>query len=443
MRSWEVFLRIKGWNSEYPSVNKFLSHYARKVKSEKTRENVGLILKGFCEFAGKKPDELVEYTPKKASEIVQNYVDSLAQKDRSIRYVNVCMAYLKTFFEVNDFKGSRAIDVDRHYQPSRYMKRSEYIPTAAEIYNMAYAAGTKRNRALVLALYTSGLRNSTLRALLFCDVKDELEKEIDLVKLPVYPEMKKVDPGACKNNIPYYTFLSKDATEALRQYCEERKQTLGNINDDEPLFASESTNVEPQTRRHTLVMKKSLEEMVKRAARSTSLKRWSSVYPHCLRKAFESALRNAGLDLKDQEFLIGHILPGAQDTYYDKTKVEDLRRKYAKVNFFPDRGYSTDDSRKKQLMDMVKVIGFSEDKIKRIEEALAKYEHVDEALDEIRKLSLESYKKVKDCSGDGGFRKHEVQVVQGENTLVKLLDCGWDLVKELSNDRFVLKRDFD
>jgi len=53
-----------------------------------------------------------------------------------------------------------------------------------------------------------------------------------------------------------------------------------------------------------------------------------------LRKAFESALRNAGLDLQDQEFLIGHIIPGAQDTYYDKTKVEDLRRKYAKVNFF-------------------------------------------------------------------------------------------------------------
>jgi len=92
------------------------------------------------------------------------------------------LAFLKTFFKVNGFKGTGALEVERHYQPSRYRKRSEYIPTSSEIYNMAFAAGTKRNRAVILALYTSGLRNSTLRALLFGDVKEELEKEIDLVK---------------------------------------------------------------------------------------------------------------------------------------------------------------------------------------------------------------------------------------------------------------------
>jgi hypothetical protein len=53
--------------------------------------------------------------------------------------------------------GARALEVERHYQPSRYMKRSEYIPTSTEIFNMALAAGSKRNRALVLAAYTSGL----------------------------------------------------------------------------------------------------------------------------------------------------------------------------------------------------------------------------------------------------------------------------------------------
>jgi len=406
-------------------------------------------LKALCRFAGKGPDDLVKLTPKAASTLVQDYVDSLAEKDYSIRYVNVCLAFLKTFFKVNGFKGSKALEVERHYQPARYRKRSEYIPTSAEIHNMAFAAGSTRNRALIFVLYTSGLRNSTLRALLYRDVKDELESEVETIKLPVYPEMKKMDDGACKGNIPYYSFISKAAVEALREYCVERRRMYGSIEDDEPLFASDSTNVPAEIRRHTLVMKKSLEAMVKRAARKAGIKRWLSVYPHCLRKAFESALRNAGLDLKDQEFLIGHILPGTQDTYYDKTKVEDLRRKYAQVIFFPERVYSGEDFRKRQVLDTAKLLGFSEERIKKVEEALAKYERVDEALEEIKKLSLESYKEsdernsVNNYNGKGDCSKSEITIVQGEQKLIRFMSEGWDLVKELSNDRFILKNGYN
>ena len=176
---------------------------------------------------------------------------------------------------------------------------------------------------------------------------------------------------------------------------------------------------------------------------------WEYMTPHSLRKAFERAVRNSGLDTKDQEFLMGHILPGSQDTYYDKTKVEDLRRKYAQVNFFPERVYSDEDFRKRQVLDTAKLLGFPEDRIKRIEEALAKYEHVDEALEEIKKLSLESYKESDkgnsdvDCNGEGNCGKHEIRIVRNEQRLIRLLSEGWDLVKELSSDRFVLKKSLD
>ena len=53
-----------------------------------------------------------------------------------------------------------------------------------------------------------------------------------------------------------------------------------------------------------------------------------------MRKSFENAVRNSGLDTKDQEFLMGHILPGAQDTYMDKTRIEEFRSKYEKIKFF-------------------------------------------------------------------------------------------------------------
>lgn len=64
---------------------------------------------------------------------------------------------------------------------------------------------------------------------------------------------------------------------------------------NEPLFASESPNVPVEVSRRTLLVKKSLEAMVKRAACKAGLKSWQDVRPHCLRKAFELSLRNVGL----------------------------------------------------------------------------------------------------------------------------------------------------
>lgn len=440
---WETFLKVSGWESDYESVAKILRYYKRKLQSEGTKANVCQILKGFCVFAGKNPDEAVGLGVEEASRLVQDYVDSLAGRGLSIRYVNASLAFLKTFFRVNGFKENKSLQVERHYQPPRYRKTGEYIPTSAEIYDMALASGSARNKAAVLTLYTSGLRNSTLRALLYRDVMDEVEKGMKIVILPVYPEMKKIDGGACKGNIPYYSFMSRETTEAVREYFTERSETNKSIEGDEPMFASESTNVPAEVSRRTPIMKKSLEAMVKRAARKAGLKRWQDVRPHCLRKAFEYALRNAGLDPKDQEFLMGHILPGTQDTYYDKTKVDYLRQKYSKVAFFPERAYSDEDFRKRQILDTAKLLGFSEDKIKKVEEALAKYERVDEALEEIKKLKTDaeqengrqkiSHKKI-------GRADRRISIVRGERGLVKSLNNGWDLIRELSDDRFMLRR---
>jgi len=431
--NWEDFLQINGWKSNFQSVNRLLRHYQRKTRSEHTRANACQTVKALSEFADKGPEDFVTLSPSKASSLVQDFVDSLANKGYSIRYVNVSLAYLKTFFKVNGFKGNKALEVERHYQPSRYRKREEYIPTSDEIYKMAYASGSTRNKALVLALYTSGLRNSTLRALLYQDVKDDVENGQDILNVPVYAEMKKVVPGACKGNIPYYSFFSSETAEAIRQYFTKRVTILGAIGDNEPLFSSSSRNLIPELRRKTPVMKKTLEHLVKRAARDAGVQKWKFVTPHCLRKAFESALRNSGMDTKNQEFLMGHILPGSQDTYYDKTKIEDLRRKYAQVEFFPQKNYPSEELRKKQVLDTARLFGYDEDKIKRVEEALAKYASVDDAIEEIRKLSLEGYRLRENP-------KKEPKKIINENDLENYLAKGWDVQTVLSSGKILLTK---
>ena len=60
--------------------------------------------------------------------------------------------------------------------------------------------------------------------------------------------------------------------------------------------------------------------------------------------------------------------------------------------FSPKWHVQAEELRKRQILDMVRILGFPEEKIKRVEETLAKYASVDGAIEEIRKLSLEGYR---------------------------------------------------
>ena len=81
-----------------------------------------------------------------------------------------------------------------------------------------------------------------------------------------------------------------------------------------------------------------IEIIVKEAARKAGLPEWKKVTPHCLRKTFESILRNrlsdgSRLDMKTQEYFMGHILPGSQDPYFDRSKINHMRNQFSRLKF--------------------------------------------------------------------------------------------------------------
>ncbi len=443
MKAWERFLKVDGWSSGYPSVDRTLKHYTRRTRSESTKMNFCKALTDLCIHSGLEPEALVKLHVSEASRRVQDYVDSLADKGLSLRYVNNSMAYLKTHFKVNGYEHGRALKVEHYHQPARYLKRHDYVPTPEEIYRMAYAAGSARNKALILGCYQSGLRNSTLRALLYRDVREELEAGRKILLIPVYPEMKEVDPRACKGNIPYYTFFGVEASQALREYVEERKDMYGGIRDGEVLYCSDGP-LPGEVRVKTPIAVTSIAQVFKNAARRADVKEWRKVRPKSMRPAYESALRNARLDVKDQEFLMGHILPGSQDPYYDKSKVEELRAKYSSMNFFPAVGPS-DEVRKRAIVDFARLQGASDEEIRRMQEVLARAKDVDEAVEEIRRLredeapEEERIRRFKDpemqTNGDG-FRAKIID----EEELISYVEQGWEPLKELSEGRYLIRR---
>ena len=350
LRKFEIYFGINardgadGWKSSYESVQNLLNHLARYTRSEGSREKYLDLLRRFCEWCNYNPNELVCLPKEKVESLIQSFADGLAAMDRSKAYVNSVIKRLKTFFRSNGYKD---LEIATHFVPTRYRKRPEYVPTKEEVYAMADAAGSLRNRAIILFLWSSGLRVSTLCALNYGDVAHDVESGETHIMVPVYPEMKERVPDACKGNIPYYTFICLEAGEALRSYLREREEKYG-LSREDPLFNSDWTLWRRNERSSRRLGRRGVGLIVKRSAKLAGIEKWRYVTPHCLRKAFESVLIsptiNGGrLDKATQEFFMGHILPGTQDVYYDKTKVDFHRKEYAKLDFSRSKAGKTTD----------------------------------------------------------------------------------------------------
>ncbi|MGQ9507226.1 MAG: site-specific integrase [Candidatus Bathycorpusculaceae bacterium] len=296
------------------------------------------------------PDQLVSVV-KESPERVGRLIRRLALEyfeSGSFRYANNIIALANTFFKVN--KLDLEIECFSTRGCSRLRKRQEYVPTLAEALRMADVAGSLRNRLIILFLTYSGLRNSTLCAQVYNEdypdplykdhtIKKQLEREEKCLALIIHPVIKNRNPKACKNNVIYYAFIPPIVTEYLRLYLKEMEKKYGPLRDDQPIFHTENRRLPLVQRPMTPISARELQKIVQDAARRAGVKDWKLVTPHCLRKTFESFLRNqqddVRLDVKDREFLMGHGLPGVQEAYYDKAKIEEMREKYARMNFEP------------------------------------------------------------------------------------------------------------
>lgn len=124
-------------------------------------------------------------------------------------------------------------------------------------------------------------------------------------------------------------------------------------------------------------------------------------------------------------------------TYYRRTEEERTKDYLSCMPYLtifsesPERVRETEELRKKQVLDTVKLLGFPEDKIKRVEEALAKFATVDDAMEEIRKLSLEDHKVRGNPTSD--------PKIIDESSLEVYLTQGWDIQTVLPSGRILVK----
>ena len=85
------------------------------------------------------------------------------------------------------------------------------------------------------------------------------------------------------------------------------------------------------------------------------------------------------------------------------------------------------------LLDFARLQGYSDDEIKRFEDVLARSKDVDEAITEFKRFK-ENPKPMNNHNRNGKFL-----VVKSEAEFIQKLQDGWELVRPLENNKFLIQ----
>jgi hypothetical protein len=205
---------------EYETVNKWLSRLSQSTR------NVNIIIfskfmeylkQGQGKFNSLTPDELVEFQKNASNgelydilDEIQGYINS----QQNIRYNSLRKYYstLRSFFAHNRVELPR----DKSYRVKSEVPQVRGLLTPEEVRSMALAS-KPRYKAIFLSLLQGGMGleefdywNKTG----WPSLKDQLARSTRLVRVDLPGRKMK------KHTQPYYTFLGRDAVDAIRNYVE-------------------------------------------------------------------------------------------------------------------------------------------------------------------------------------------------------------------------------
>jgi integrase len=379
-------------------------------------------------------DDFVRLPKEEVADKVQAFCDKFNDEGKKSSASNAMKA-LRSFLKANGFRVEELVLEDSY----RAMKRPEYVPTKEEVCKMASVCGLKW-RATILCLFQSGLRNSTLRALSYGMLKEQIESDVVPIKVHVTGELRKVVPDACKEGVDYWTFFGAEASEALRQYINWRKERYGKIDDDELLFPSESRTKPIEKRLRTPMDQWHLTRIVKKAARRAGIKEWQNIRAHSLRKTFRAVLDAGYIDggqlaEDDKEYLMGHKLPGAKEPYHN-ANVDVLAQRYMKLRWAVE-GAMSKEAKVEAIKAFARSLGIKEIEVKmaaarKAEPNLSEEEALGKIIREelgIAKLDISQKKMSRDPK----------KVVK-EDQLEHYLAQGWDVQTVLPSGKILIRK---
>lgn len=250
-------------------------------------------------------------------------------------YVNAVRSFYGTFDVYVKLRG-------RSRLPKPRVVNKRMILSNMDVKKLIDHAANPRDRAIILTMFQGGMDVSTLCNLKYGDVAEGLAKNEHPLKLDLYRP---------KTGTEYYTFLGRDACEALKAYLNDVKAKTKEIKDEDGKTVKiERIELKPDTPLFLKLSHKALAaegittNLVQNMMRHLAIKSgfvdkdmngkdFNPLSPHALRESFGSIMTNKGVPDSIVDFWLGHEI-GEMAEAYKKGKEEELKRIYLEREAF-------------------------------------------------------------------------------------------------------------
>lgn len=362
--------------------------FEQAIKSKSTRKTYLYQLTKFREWAEIKDFNGLLQAPQKDIQILlEDYVMHL-KSSISPNSVPIYFAPIELFYVMNDVNAN--FKKIRKLFPDKVKKGNGRGYTHKEVQAILNSTKTKRNRALVLLLASSGCRIGAIP-----DIRlKHLTRIDDSYAIKIYEGDKEED----------FIFTTPEATQILDEYLDERRKDGEYIDNETPLFRTDyRLGIEKVKPCNVDILTHIMGRLVSVIDRKKTgkTKRFDIAKNHGFRKFFATIIKNAeGLSPTMTEKLINHIGIVQMDGAYFTPSMEQMFDAYKKA--IPN--LLIDQTHKHELK--IKQLEIEKSELQKIKEDNEKLKEdnaeIKESFAELKKTSnilvdwIEEHKKKKD-----------------------------------------------
>lgn len=420
--------------AKYPSVQKIYDAVAgsRRMGSEITVSNYVNAVAKFTKYLGfSDPETALQAMldgKVNAGEKTDSFIDyALDELGKSHSTVRTYIFGIKKWFNLNGLK----VDWAKIELPTATETTEEdRAPTKDELKKLLNHASSARDRFVIFGDTSSGLRMGTFLSLKVGDVDLSYP---DVARLTVERKrgrkFSKRGRGAGRF---FCSFLTPEAKTSLMQYLTEREQAGEILTPESPLisdynYKGQFINIE--------AYEKVWARLLKRAGLNQKSNRFYFLHIHTLRKYFRSNC--IGIDASYRERWMGHKGLYLDMSYFKAEEPLHLAEYRKAVQHLTIYNMPTEEKklRSQMLMDFAKLQGYEPEKLKKLEDVLARSKDLDEGISEFRKLGEgEQAQPIENKQ-----RQPKNIIVKGDTELLRKLEDGYSLVQSLDADKFLMK----
>ncbi len=384
-------------------------------------------LGNFCKKFKTTPSELTSMEQDEIYNLLLDLVTSM-ENTHSGGYIHSIIKAIKSWLSFNQIEIKRSIKISGT-QDTPTLK-DERVPTKPELKKI-FLSGDKKTRITCALVAHSGLRTQALGNYRGNDglrINDfpEIHIKGENVSFEHIPTLVIIRRELSKAGHQYFTFLSEEGCEYLKDYLELR------IRAGEKL-SNQSAIITPKRRMKPFIRTTNIGDVIRNAIRKAGFD-WR---PYVLRHYFDTQLMLAeskGLVIRDyRTFWMGH--KGDIENTYTTNKqklppnvIEDMRESYRKSQDFLQTKelVETNEEKIKETFrkQLLLVAGFSDDEI----------ESLDLLVDD-NTFKETVRKKLQGAMLNNGSS----QKLIGVDEVEQHLQNGWDYIATLPNEKIVVK----